>query len=61
MEESRLIQARRLVLRLGTKRFGNADANVETTVNNLTDLEKLEQLIERVLDVHSWQELLQKT
>jgi predicted transposase YdaD len=50
-------EARKILLTLGTKRFGPADAIVTTAVNGIDDLQELERLNERLLDVHSWQEL----
>ena len=41
------------------KRFGPASDDVVTTVKGIENLERLELLLERVLDVSSWQELLQ--
>ncbi len=68
MEESTTYQAiiakgelreiRKAILRLGIKRFGNPEASVESTLNNIVELERLERIHERVLDVQSWQELL---
>jgi hypothetical protein len=52
-----LREAQRLLLRLGRKRFGPPDAATITIIESLTDLERLEQLSERVLEVSGWQEL----
>jgi predicted transposase YdaD len=50
-------EARKILLMQGSKRFGPADVIVTTAVNGINDLEELERLSERLLDVHSWQEL----
>ena len=55
----RIEEARQLLLRLGRKRFGQSDATVEAAVQAINDLERLELLIERMLEVGTWQELLQ--
>jgi predicted transposase YdaD len=55
----RLEEARQLLLRLGRKRFGAPDAEIEAAVQAIDDLERLESLMERVIEVASWQELLQ--
>jgi predicted transposase YdaD len=51
-------EARRLLLRLGRKHFGPPGAALEARIHAMTDVEKLEQLSERVLDVSSWDELI---
>jgi predicted transposase YdaD len=53
-----LNEARKLLLRLGTRRFGAPSANVKTAIEAIADLERLELLIERVLDIGGWEELL---
>ena len=51
--------ARQLLLRLGSKRFGPPPQNVESDLQKITALERLEQLAERLLEAENWQELLQ--
>ncbi len=51
-------EARKLLLRLGGKRFGAPDAQSRTALEAITSLEALEQLAERLLEAESWQELL---
>jgi predicted transposase YdaD len=51
-------EARKLLLRQGTKSFGPPAKRVAAALNAITDLTKLEQLSERLLDVSSWEELL---
>ena len=58
LDEGALKQARRTVLRLGHKKFGPPSNDVVTAVNGIEDLERLERLQDRVLDVSTWQELL---
>jgi predicted transposase YdaD len=57
----RLEEARQLLLRLGRKRLGQPDAEVEASVQAISELERLESLIERVIEVASWRDLLQAT
>jgi predicted transposase YdaD len=52
-----LREAQRLLQRLGRKRFGPPDPATIALIESLTDLDRLEQLSERVLEVSSWQEL----
>ena len=59
LDEGALKHTRQLVLRVGQKKFGPASDDVVTAVNGIEDLERLDRLQERILDVSSWQELLQ--
>jgi hypothetical protein len=56
--KGRLEEARRMVLRIGGERFGPPPQRAETTINALTNLEKIEDLGVRLLHVASWDELL---
>lgn len=51
-------EARRILLRQGTKRFGEPNAQTRAALETITALEPLEQLADRILEVESWQELL---
>jgi hypothetical protein len=59
LDEGRVEEARKIILRLGRKRFGPPDESSLAFLNALSDPEKLEALSERLLDVSSWQELLE--
>ncbi len=52
------LEARKNLLLLGAKKFGPPESSVREAVEAITDVERLEQLILRVSDVNSWQELL---
>jgi hypothetical protein len=54
-------EARAMLLRMGTKRFGPPTARIRRRIETITSVERLEQLAERLLDVTSWQELLSKS
>jgi hypothetical protein len=58
LEEGSLNQTKKLILRMGRKAFGAPDEAVTTTLDGITDLERLEFLIERIGEVKSWGELL---
>ncbi len=58
LEEGRAGEARRIILRLGRKRLGAVDETVEAKLNEIVDLERLEELTERIDQVSSWDELL---
>jgi hypothetical protein len=53
-----LKEAKKLLIRQGRKRFGSPDPHTTAAIEAITDLEQLEQLGERLLDVSSWEELL---
>lgn len=48
----------RLLLRLGKQRFGPPDAEVESALTSIKDLDRLERMAGALLTVSSWQELL---
>jgi hypothetical protein len=59
LDEGEIKHARDVVLRLGQKKFGPASDDVVTAVMGIEELQRLQRLEERILDVSSWQELLQ--
>jgi predicted transposase YdaD len=48
----------KLLKRLGTRRFGSPDPSILARIESITDLERIEFLSERLLEVASWEELL---
>jgi hypothetical protein len=56
--EGALKEARHLVLRAGTDRFGPPDQRTAKALEKIDDLERLEELVIRVGRVQSWPELL---
>jgi predicted transposase YdaD len=56
--KGRAEEARKLLLRQGHRRFGPPSAVQEAALVAITDLDRLERLSDRLLDVGSWQELL---
>ena len=64
LEESSVYQgilrkeARQVLLRQGRKRFGPPDPRVEATIATIADLDRLHDLLDRVLEVSTWEELL---
>lgn len=49
---------RNALLRLGSKRFGQPDEATLATLQAITTVERLEQLMDRLLEAESWAELL---
>lgn len=56
--EGRTAEARAVLLRLGSKRFGAPTTPVQAAIDALDQIETLDLLIDRILDVESWAELL---
>jgi predicted transposase YdaD len=56
--EGRAEEARNLLLRQGSKRFGPPDDRAAAALGAVADVERLERLAERLLDVATWDELL---
>ena len=50
--------ARRLLLRLGTRKLGPPDANVAASLERIDDLNVLERLSDDLLTAASWSDLL---
>jgi predicted transposase YdaD len=56
--EGSALEARRILLTLGTKRFGEPAPPVRAALEAERGIERLEELVRRVVDVSSWEELL---
>jgi hypothetical protein len=56
--QGRAEEARDVLLRLGRKKLGQPDEGVRTQVATIDDVDRLNALLERILDVSSWSELL---
>ncbi len=61
VDEGRVSQAHRILFRLGERRFGPPDEVTTAALNAIDNVRKLDRLIDRILDVDSWQELLSPT
>ncbi|MCY2968668.1 MAG: hypothetical protein NT069_34430, partial [Planctomycetota bacterium] len=57
-EAGREEEARRILLALGTKRFGKPSTKIRKVVAGMTEPAVIEDLATRMLDVKSWTELL---
>jgi hypothetical protein len=53
-------QAIAMLLIVGSKRFGPPDDKTKTALEKIISIKRLEMLALRLLDVETWQELLQK-
>lgn len=56
--KGRVEELHRTVLRLGRKRFGEPDEETRQSICDVQDIERLEELSDRLLDVTSWDALL---
>jgi predicted transposase YdaD len=59
--EGRAEEARRILKRLASRRLGMPSPEFDVLIDAIGDIERLEQLADRVLDVSSWQDLLGPT
>ena len=61
LRDGGIAEARRMLLRLGRKRFRGADAETVAAIEAIKDVDRLETLGERILDpeIHDWAALLQ--
>ena len=58
--EGRFDTLRETIVRLGNKKFGKPSAKIVRAVNAVTDERRLTELCDRILDVDTWQELLEQ-
>ncbi len=56
--EGEVSEAQRILLRLGTREFGNPDASTKAAIAEILDCERLEALIEHMGHVKGWKHLL---
>ena len=58
LEEGHVEGLHRVILRQGRVRFGEADESVRQQIEAMRDIDRLEDLTERLLIVSSWDELM---
>ncbi len=60
IDEGREANAKSVILRQGQKRYGPPDESITAKLEGITDLDRLDRLIDRLFDATapSWQELL---
>jgi hypothetical protein len=61
LQRGEIKEARKLLFRLGRKRFGRLDKGTRAAIEAIDDLERLERLSERLLTASSWADLLAET
>jgi hypothetical protein len=59
LQEGRVEEARRMIVALGTRRFGPPDASTVAALEALDDADALERLIDPILTATSWHEALE--
>jgi predicted transposase YdaD len=58
IKEGSLLEARKLILRIGQRSFGPPDSTIQARIESIADLESLEQLLEKLLSSTGWSDLL---
>ena len=58
IDEGRVEEAHKIMLRQGRKLFGPPDEATTAALTAIDDIDRLEFLSEQLLEVKSWQELL---
>jgi hypothetical protein len=53
------VALRKALINLGTKRLGTPPLKVRKILERINDIDRLEKLTERVVDVANWKELLE--
>jgi predicted transposase YdaD len=59
LKQGAVLEARKTILALGKKRLGQPDKKTLAAIEALDDLDNLEHICDRLLDVGTWQELLE--
>jgi hypothetical protein len=57
-EEGRVVEARRLLVELGTEKLGAPDRGMVATLSRIDDITTLERLLRRLLTANTWTDLL---
>ena len=58
LDEGRIEEAQKMILRLGRQKFGSPNDLIAAALQAITDLERLERMGDRILSVSTWNELL---
>ncbi len=58
LQAGQIYEARRILLRLATARFGEPDESTLRTLESIDDLDRLERSVYRVLAATNWVELI---
>ncbi len=58
LEEGHLEEAKKLLLRLGWRKFDAPDEGVKSAIDAMMDVEQIERIVDRLFDAANWQELL---
>ena len=59
LAEGAILEAKRILRRLGEKRFGRPDVFIEAAIKEMNEISDVERFIERVLIAKNWHELME--
>ena len=57
-EVGKLLKAQMTILRFGTRKFGESTEEREATIMAITDPDRLDRIMDRILDATDWDDLL---
>ena len=57
-QKGQIVEARKLLVRWGTDKFGRPSGRTHAALTKITDLDRLEALLERLETVDTWRDLL---
>ena len=57
-KEGKIDALKNMIIRLARKKFNGIEAATETTILKINNPERLESIVENILDIHSEEELL---
>ncbi|HQU43475.1 MAG TPA: hypothetical protein PK867_11735 [Pirellulales bacterium] len=58
VDEGKEKQAKKAILMFGEERFGPADETIESDLDRVTDLDRLDRMIRRAAEATTWREIL---
>lgn len=61
LEEGAVEYARKAIFMLGTKTLGEPDPRIRQTIESLSDITRLDAMLERVIGAKTWDEIVQET
>jgi hypothetical protein len=58
VHQGAVLEAQKLLIRLGRRSLGEPSAGMRNAIEHIHDVDWLEELVERLFDISTWNELL---